>query len=45
MNKRKAKKHKKFTYLQKEFTLYGFAPKGWSEIRWARQIVNGRLRI
>lgn len=45
MNKRNAKKHNKFISLQEKYTLYGLIPKGWSEIRWAKQIVKGILKV
>lgn len=45
MNKRQAKKHKQYIRLQKQHTIRGIIPESWSDIRWAKQIRSGKLRI
>lgn len=45
MNKRQAKKRKKFEREKQDNTIYWTTPTTWSEIRWAKQIKAGKLSI
>lgn len=46
MNKRQAKKRKKFVEEQYTYGKHmGFKLKGWSEIRWSKYVLSGRLKF